>query len=135
MKQFTFITTLFLSSGLFAAIEILDRVAVIVDDGVIMESQINSGLENMILRYDEQNIPKPPMDSLKEQVIESLIIEELQLQLANRAGVRISDTELNDSIIRIAANNQMELQQFIDYVEQGGESLSLIHISEPTRRS
>ena len=122
MKQFTFITTLFLSSGLFAAIEILDRVAVIVDDGVIMESQINSGLENMILRYDEQNIPKPPMDSLKEQVIESLIIEELQLQLANRAGVRISDTELNDSIIRIAANNQMELQQFIDYIEQGGES-------------
>ena len=122
MKQFTFITTLFLSSGLFAAIEILDRVAVIVDDGVIMESQINSGLENMILRYDEQNIPKPSMDSLKEQVIESLIIEELQLQLANRAGVRISDTELNDSIIRIAANNQMELQQFIDYVEQGGES-------------
>ena len=42
MKQFTFITSLFLSSGLFAAIEILDRVAVIVDDGVIMESQINS---------------------------------------------------------------------------------------------
>ena len=87
MKQFTFIASLFLSSGLFAAIEILDRVAVIVDDGVIMESQINSGLENMILRYDEQNIPKPPMENLKEQVIESLIIEELQLQLANRAGV------------------------------------------------
>ena len=122
MKQFTLITSLFLSSNLFAAIEILDRVAVIVDDGVIMESQINSGLENMFIRYDEQNIPKPPMENLKEQVIESLIIEELQLQVANRAGVRISDTELNDSIIRIAANNQMELQQFIDYLEQGGES-------------
>jgi peptidyl-prolyl cis-trans isomerase SurA len=100
----------------------LDRVAVIVDDGVIMESQINSSLENMIMRYDEQNIPKPPIDDLKEQVIESLIVDELQLQLADRAGVRISDTELNDSIIRIAANNQMELQQFIDFVEQGGES-------------
>jgi peptidyl-prolyl cis-trans isomerase SurA len=87
-----------------------------------MESQINSSLENMIMRYDEQNIPKPPIDDLKEQVIESLIIDELQLQLADRAGVRISDTELNDSIIRIAANNQMELQQFIDFVEQGGES-------------
>ena len=122
MKQFTFITSLFLSSSLFAAIEILDRVAVIVDDGVIMESQINTSLENMIMRYDEQNIPKPPIDDLKEQVIESLIIDELQLQLADRAGVRISDAELNDSIIRIAANNQMELQQFIDFVEQGGES-------------
>ena len=122
MKQFTFITSLFLSSGLFAAIEILDRVAVIVDDGVIMESQINSGLENMILRYDEQNIPKPPMDNLKEQVIESLIIEELQLQLANRAGVRISDTELNDAIARIASNNKMGLEEFINYLEKGDQS-------------
>ena len=122
MKQFTFITSLFLSSGLFAAIEILDRVAVIVDDGVIMESQINSGLENMILRYDEQNIPKPPMDNLKEQVIESLIIEELQLQLANKAGVRISDTELNDAIARIASNNKMGLEEFINYLEKGDQS-------------
>lgn len=122
MKQITFALTFFISSSLFSAIEILDRVAVIVDDGIIMESQVNSGLENIIQRYDQQNIPKPPIDDLREQVIESLIIEELQLQLANRAGVRISDSELNDSIIRIAANNQMELQQFIDYVEQGGES-------------
>ena len=99
----------------------MDRVAVIVDDQSSW-NRINSGLENMILRYDEQNIPKPPMDNLKDKLL-SHIIEELQLQLANRAGVRISDTELNDSIIRIAANNQMELQQFIDYVEQGGESM------------
>ena len=81
MKQITFAITFFISSSLFSAIEILDRVAVIVDDGVIMESQVNSGLENMIQRYDQQSIPKPPVDSLKEQVIESLIIEELQLQL------------------------------------------------------
>jgi len=122
MKQFTFITSLFLSSSLFSAIEILDRVAVIVDDGVIMESQIKSGLENMITRYKDQNIPTPPMESLREQVIESLIVEELQLQLANRAGVRISDAELNDAITRIAANNEMGLEQFIDYIVKDGES-------------
>ena len=122
MKQFTFITSLFLSSSLFSAIEILDRVAVIVDDGVIMESQINSGLENMITRYKDQNIPTPPMESLREQVIESLIVEELQLQLANRAGVRISDAELNDAITRIAANNEMGLEQFIDYIVKDGAS-------------
>ena len=122
MKQFTFITSLFLSSSLFSAIEILDRVAVIVDDGVIMESQINSGLENMVTRYKDQNIPTPPMESLREQVIESLIVEELQLQLANRAGVRISDAELNDAITRIAANNEMGLEQFIDYIVKDGES-------------
>jgi len=122
MKQFTFITSLLLSSSLYSAIEILDRVAVIVDDGVIMESQINSGLDNMITRYKDQNIPTPPMESLREQVIESLIVEELQLQLANRAGVRISDAELNDAITRIAANNEMDLEQFIDYIVKDGES-------------
>ena len=122
MKQFTFITSLLLSSSLYSAIEILDRVAVIVDDGVIMESQINSGLENMFTRYKDQNIPTPPMESLREQVIESLIVEELQLQLANRAGVRISDAELNDAITRIAANNEMDLEQFIDYIVKDGES-------------
>jgi peptidyl-prolyl cis-trans isomerase SurA len=74
------------------------------------------------LRYEEQNIPKPNLDDLKEQVIESLIIEELQLQMANSAGVRISDTELNDAVIRIANNNQMELQEFIDYLETNGDS-------------
>lgn len=122
MKQFSFITSLLLSSSLYSAIEILDRVAVIVDDGVIMESQINSGLDNMITRYKDQNIPTPPLESLREQVIESLIVEELQLQLANRAGVRISDAELNDAITRIAANNQMSLEQFIDYIVKDGES-------------
>jgi len=87
-----------------------------------MESQIKSGLENMITRYKDQNIPTPPMESLREQVIESLIVEELQLQLANRAGVRISDAELNDAITRIAANNEMGLEQFIDYIVKDGES-------------
>ena len=122
MKKLTLVMVFSLIANIHAAIEILDRVAVIVDDGIIMESQIDSGLTNMILRYEEQNIPKPNLDDLKEQVIESLIVEELQLQMANRAGVRISDTELNDSVIRIANNNQMELQEFINYLESNGDS-------------
>ena len=122
MKKLTLVMVFSLIANIHAEIEILDRVAVIVDDGVIMESQIDSGLTNMILRYEEQNIPKPNLDDLKEQVIESLIVEELQLQMANRAGVRISDTELNDSVIRIANNNQMELQEFINYLESNGDS-------------
>jgi len=78
MKKLTLVMVFSLIANIHAAIEILDRVAVIVDDGVIMESQIDSGLTNMILRYEEQNIPKPNLDDLKEQVIESLIVEELQ---------------------------------------------------------
>tara|TARA_A200000159_G_scaffold148497_1_gene156292 strand:- start:362 stop:1603 length:1242 start_codon:yes stop_codon:yes gene_type:complete len=122
MKKLTLVIALSIMANIHAAIEILDRVAIIVDDGVIMESQIDSGLANIILRYEEQNIPKPNQDDLKEQVIESLIVEELQLQMANRAGVRISDSELNESVIRIANNNQMELQEFINFLESNGDS-------------
>jgi len=122
MKKITLFITLFLSTKILSEIQILDRIAIIVDDGVVMESQVKAGLEEIISRYDQQNIPKPDIESLKEQVIESLIIEELQLQMANRAGVRISDAELNSSIIRIAQNNQMELQQFISFIENSGDS-------------
>ena len=122
MKKIILMIACSLSANIFAAVEILDRVAVIVDDGLIMESQIKSSLLDMQSRYEQQDIPKPDIGVLREQVIESLIIEELQLQLAQRAGVRISDTELNNSIIRIADNNQMVLQEFITYIEENGES-------------
>ncbi len=122
MKKFTLLTTFFLSSSLFSAVEILDRVAVIVEDGLIMESQIKRDLEDIIKRYDEQNIPKPDVSVLREQVIESLIIEELQLQLADRYGIRISDEELNNTISRIAANNNYQLEEFIRFIENDGSS-------------
>jgi peptidyl-prolyl cis-trans isomerase SurA len=122
MKKITLTIALSLTANIHSAIEILDRIAVIVDDGLIMESQIKSGLDEIVLLYKQQNIPLPSTDSLKDQVIESLIIEELQLQMGNRAGVRISDSELNDAITRIANNSNMGLQEFIVYIENDGES-------------
>ncbi|MDB2518270.1 peptidylprolyl isomerase [Gammaproteobacteria bacterium] len=122
MKKIILILACSLSANTYASIEVLDRIAVIVDDGLIMESQIKSGFKEIVSLYEEQNIPLPGTDNLKDQVIESLIIEELQLQMANRAGVRISDSELNDAITRIANNSQMELEEFIAYIENDGES-------------
>ena len=118
-----FLTLYLLSSTiLYAKIEVLDRIAVIVDDGVIMESQITKTLADVSKRYDDQNIPPPPADILLEQVTEKLIIEELQLQMADRAGVRISDAELNLTLSRLAANNQLSLEEFVIFVEENGDS-------------
>jgi peptidyl-prolyl cis-trans isomerase SurA len=66
------------------------------------------------------------MEILKEQTIEKLIIDELQLQMAERAGIRISDTELNDTIARIASSNGMTLEQFISYLSTEGESYDVL---------
>ena len=122
MKKLFLALYLLSSTILYAKIEVLDRIAVIVDDGVIMESQITKTLDDVRKRYDDQNIPQPPADILLEQVTEKLIIEELQLQMADRAGVRISDAELNLTLSRLAANNQLSLEEFVVFVEENGDS-------------
>ena len=122
MKKIYIAFTFLLSANLLSEIEILDRVAILVDDGLIMESQIKKDLAEIIGRYDEQNIKKPSIEVLQEQVVERLIIDELQLQMANRAGIRISDSELNETITRIAANNDMDLEEFISLMANDGAS-------------
>ena len=126
MKLTKLLFILLISFPSISKIETLDRIAVIVDDGVLMESQIDFALSEIIKRYDQQNIPKPSMEILKEQTIEKLIIDELQLQMAERAGIRISDTELNNTIARIASSNGMTLEQFISYLSTEGESYDVL---------
>jgi peptidyl-prolyl cis-trans isomerase SurA len=123
MKKLTIFSLLIgLPSILLARVEILDRVAVIVDDGLIMESQIEESIKEVEMNVRAQNIQMPPANELREQVIERLIIEELQLQLGDLYGIRISDGELNQSINTIAANNQLSLEEFIFTVEEAGQS-------------
>ena len=122
MKKIIFLFTALISIPSISKIETLDRIAVIVDDGILMESQIDIALEEIVKRYDAQNIPKPAISVLREQTIEKLVVEELQLQMAERAGVRISDAELNSTVARIASNNGMSLEDFILYLDGEGES-------------
>ena len=105
-----------------AEIKLLDRIAVIVDDGVIMESQIKSQTAEILEQYKNQNINPPSKEILREEIIEKLVLDELQLQMATRVGIRISDAELNQTFIRIASGNNMELEEFIDYLRSQGTS-------------
>ena len=105
-----------------AEIKLLDRIAVIVDDGVIMESQIKSQTAEILEQYKNQNINPPSKEILREEIIEKLVLDELQLQMATRVGIRISDAELNETFIRIANGNNMELEEFIDYLRSQGTS-------------
>ena len=123
MKKYIYIAlTILVILPVKAKIEILDRVAIIVEEGVVLESQVKSMFENIEKRYQDQGAPMPPKEILMEQIHERLIIEELQLQLANRAGVRVSDGELNNAFERIAANNNLSLEAFIQTLEVEGES-------------
>ena len=114
--------SILLSLPLSAKIEILDRVAIIVDEGVVLESQVNNMLENIKKRYQEQGAPMPPQEVLLEQVQERLIIDELQLQMGRQAGIRIGDGELNQAFENIAQTNGLSLEDFIETLEAEGES-------------
>ena len=123
MKKLTIFSLLIaLPSIVLARVEILDRVAVIVDDGLIMESQITQSILEIKMNMQAQNMPIPPADEMREQVIERLIIEELQLQLGDLYGIRISDGELNQTFNTIAANNQLSLEEFIVTIQEAGQS-------------
>ena len=105
-----------------AKVEVLDRIAIIVGEGVVLESQINNLLETIEQRYAEQGAAMPPADAMLEQVQERLIIEELQLQMARQAGVRVGDGELNQAFEEIAQNNDLSLEAFIESMESEGAS-------------
>ena len=109
-----------------AAIELLDKVAVIVEDGIILESEVNKRIEQIIESLKQSNTPLPPQEVLFEQIIERMIIEEIQLQKAQMAGVRISDQELNESMAQIAQGNGLSLQDFRSFLEEQGESYEFV---------
>ena len=116
--QITFIMSMFS----FAKIEVLDRIAIIVDEGVVMESQVKDLIEATKLRSIEQGINLPSSEELIEQIQEQLIIQELQLQRGEDFGIRISDGELNQTFLQIAANNGVTLEQFIQDYEASGQN-------------
>ena len=123
MKKYIHLTlAILVTFPLNAKVEILDRVAIIVGDGVVLESQINSMLKSIEQRFAEQGAALPPAESMLEQVRERLIIEELQLQMAIRGGVRVGDGELNQAFEEIAKNNEMTLEAFIESLESEGAS-------------
>ena len=114
--------TILISTFSFSKIEVLDKVAIIVDEGVVMESQINELLMSTKLRSAEQGIQLPPDDALLDEIKEQLIIQELQLQRGQDFGVRISDTELNQTFAQIASSNGVDIEKFIDEYEASGQN-------------
>ena len=82
--------------------EFLDGVAAVVNEGVVMRSQLAEETANIIRSAQAQNIPLPPADILREQVLERLIVKEIQLQRAERIGLQVSDAMLNQAIEQLA---------------------------------
>lgn len=104
----------------------LDSIAAIVDDGIVLESQLNLRMQAIKQRFAGSTGQLPPDDVLREQLLDRLILEELQLQMAARGGIRVSDAELSAAIQRVAASNGMTGDQFINSLTAQGEDVNQV---------
>jgi len=105
-----------------AATEILDQVVAIVDDDVIMASELRERVAGVTESIQARGMEMPPEDTLIRETLDRLILESIQLQMGQRVGVRISDAQLDAAVQRIAAQNRMTVDQFIDRLDQEGQS-------------
>ena len=100
------------SNFVFSEVNFLDRIAVIVDEGIIMESEVNDALENTINNFKQNRERLPPEEILFSRVLERLIMDEILLQKAKKFGVRITDQELNETLANFADQDGLTLQEF-----------------------
>lgn len=99
---------------------LLDQVVAIVDDEAILQSELNARVNTIIGRLSAQGTGLPPRSLLEERVLEQLISESIQLQMAENMGMRISDNELNETLTNIARSNGLTLAQFEQELAQEG---------------
>jgi peptidyl-prolyl cis-trans isomerase SurA len=86
---------------------LLDRIAAVVNDGVILDSQLEEQVTEITERLRQQQTELPPPNVLRKQVLERLVMEEVQLQRAQRLGVQVSDEMLNGAVADVAKRNKI----------------------------
>lgn len=114
------------------ATEMLDQVVAIVDDDIIMASELRERVEVIREGFTARGTEPPPDDVLIRETLDRLILESIQVQQGQRVGVRISDAQLNDAVQGIAAQNGMALDQFLAALESQGRSYQ--ELREQVRR-
>ena len=99
---------------------LLDRIAAVVNDGVVLSSELDDETVLVSERLRAQKLELPPQNQLRQQVLERLVIQEIQMQRANRAGIKIPDEALNNALQEVAQRNGMNLSQLPDALAAQG---------------
>jgi peptidyl-prolyl cis-trans isomerase SurA len=99
---------------------LLDRVAAVVNDGVVLNSELEDQVAAVSERLRTQKLELPPQNVLRQQVLERLILQEIQSQRANRAGLKVPDDALNSALQEVAQRNNIPLSQLPEALSQQG---------------
>ncbi|GAB1256470.1 peptidylprolyl isomerase [Aurantivibrio plasticivorans] len=132
IASLTIVATVSLNQQTFAEQIVLDRIAAVVDEGVVMESDLRTQLRAIKARMASQGGEVPPAEVLEQQVLEHLIVQELQMQMAARAGVKIDDAEINQALDEIRRRNGLNDEQFAAQLQS--EGLTIADLREDLRK-
>lgn len=100
--------------------DLLDRIAVVVNDGVVLQSQIDAQVTAVTRRLREQGTPLPAPSVLRQQITERLVLQEIQLQRAQKLSLRVTDEALNSALREVAQQNHIEFAQLPDALAAEG---------------
>ena len=100
--------------------KLLDRIVAVVENDVIMESEVRERVNVLIKQFEKNPEALPPQNILIEQVLQRLIVERLQLQLAEQRGIQIDELTLDQTMRNLAKRNRMTLEQFRQVLVQQG---------------
>ncbi|MDB5978814.1 MAG: hypothetical protein JWR07_5574 [Nevskia sp.] len=98
----------------------IDRIIAVVNDNVILQSELEQAITIAQGEMKDRGITPPPVDAVRSQVLERLILMRLQTDRAKEAGIKVDDRELNDVVNNIAAQNKMSVSQFAAQVKSEG---------------
>lgn len=102
------------------SIEKMDRIIAVVDQSVITERELLDRIETVKSQMLKKGVEVPPDEVLQKQILERLIVDNLQLQLAAQTGIKVDDAQLDKTIERIAEQNQMTMPAFKKALEEEG---------------
>ena len=100
--------------------ELLDRIAAVVNDGLVLRSELDEQMASVTKRLQEQKVELPSQSVLRQQVLDRLILQEIQEQRAKRVGLTISDEQLNSALQDIAQRNKIPFDQLPTALEAQG---------------
>ena len=111
-----------LATSALAQVQTLDQVVAIVDDDIILASELQERVAGVRSTMESRGVEMPDDETLVRETLDRLILDSIQTQLANRYGVRIPDAQLDEAMTRLARQNGLTLEQFRVAVEQSGQS-------------
>jgi len=103
-----------------SAVVLVDRIVAVVNSEVITSREVAERMKAVTQQLNQQGTPLPPPDVLQKQVLERMIMDRLQIQLAKETALRVDDLQLDRTVARVAESNKMSLTEFRHTLERDG---------------